>query len=94
MSETGIIATVTELQKLKRMQEELAAEIDALQDAIKAHMNAENVDAINAGGFKIAWKEVTSTRIDTAALRKDFPEIWKEYGKISTVRRFTVAAAK
>lgn len=94
MSETGIITAVTELQELKRMQEELAAEIEARQDAIKAHMNAENVDTIHIDGFRVSWKEVTSTRIDTAALRKDFPEIWKEYGKTSTVRRFTVAAAK
>lgn len=40
MSTQEIAASVAELQELRRMQEELNAEIDALQDRIKAHMTA------------------------------------------------------
>ena len=56
-------------------------------------MTAEETDTITAGAFKVTWKAVTSTRIDTAALRKDLPEIWQEYGKTSTTKRFSVAMA-
>ena len=75
------------------MADELNAEIEAIQDEIKAHMTAEETDTLTAGAFKVTWKAVTSTRIDTAALRKDLPEIWQEYGKTSTTKRFSVAMA-
>ncbi len=90
MSQNQIIAKLTELQELKRMQEELAVEIEATQDEIKAHMTEAGLDCMTAGAFKVSWKSVTSTRIDTAALRRDLPEIWSEYGKTTTARRFTV----
>ena len=93
MATNEIISKLTELAELRKMADELTAEIEAIQDEIKAHMAAEETDTITAGAFKVTWKTVTSTRIDTTALRKDLPEIWQEYGKTSTTRRFNVAMA-
>ena len=93
MATNEIIRKLNELSELRRMADELNAEIEAIQDEIKAHMTAEETDTITAGAFKVTWKAVTSTRIDTAALRKDLPEIWQEYGKTSTTKRFSVAMA-
>ena len=53
-----------------------------------------NAEEVHAGEYKITWKAVTSSRIDTAALRKELPEVWQEYGKITTTRRFSVTMAK
>jgi len=93
MAINEIIRKLNELSELRRMADELNAEIEAIQDEIKAHMTAEETDTLTAGAFKVTWKAVTSTRIDTAALRKDLPEIWQEYGKTSTTKRFSVAVA-
>ena len=48
MSTNEIAAKVQELRELRRMAEELAAEIDGLQDAIKQHMDAAGVDTWRA----------------------------------------------
>ena len=93
MATNEIISKLNELSELRRMADELNAEIEAIQDAIKAHMTEAETDTITAGAFKVTWKPVTSTRIDTTALRKDLPEIWQEYGKTTTTRRFFVAVA-
>ena len=93
MATNEIIRKVNELSELRRMADELNAEIEAIQDEIKAHMTEADTDTLTAGAFKVTWKAVTSTRIDTAALRKDLPEIWQEYGKTSTTKRFSVAMA-
>ena len=93
MATNEIISKLNELSELRRMADELKAEIEAIQDAIKAHMTEADTDTITAGAFKVTWKAVTSTRIDTTALRKDLPEIWQEYGKTTTTRRFSVAVA-
>ena len=44
-----------------------------------------------AGAFKITWKAVTSSRIDTAALKKALPDVAASFMKQTTARRFTVA---
>ena len=93
MATNEIISKLNELSELRRMADELNAEIEAIQDAIKAHMTEADTDTITAGAFKVTWKAITSTRIDTTALRKDLPEIWQEYGKTTTTRRFSVAVA-
>jgi len=93
MATNEIISKLNELSELRRMADELNAEIEAIQDTIKAHMTEADTDTITAGAFKVTWKAVTSTRIDTTALRKDLPEIWQEYGKTTTTRRFSVAVA-
>lgn len=91
MSQNEIITTVEELQELRRMQEDLEAEIAALQDKIKAHMDASGVDQLTAGAFKVSWKEVKSSRLDTAALKKALPELAQQFTRTTTTRRFTVA---
>jgi len=80
---------VAELKELQRMQEELAAEIDSLKDTIKAAMGDQ--EQITAGAFKISWKTVTSSRIDTAALKKAMPEVVERFTKQTTTRRLTIA---
>lgn len=37
---------VKELRELRRMQEELAAEIEAIQDELKAHMDTHGMDTL------------------------------------------------
>lgn len=94
MATNEIIRKLNELAELRKTAEDLNAEIEAIQDAIKAHMAETETDFLTAGQFKVSWKSVTSTRIDTTALRKDLPEVWQEYGKTSTTRRFSVSLAK
>ena len=85
MSIAEITAKVTELQELRRMQEELTAEIDALTDTIKEIMGTE--ETMLAGPYKLTYKSVTTTRIDTAALKKALPDIAAQYSKTTTSRR-------
>lgn len=89
MSQQEIVATVTELQELRRMQEELETAIEAAQDKIKAHMG--DAEELTAGAFKVTWKPVTSARLDSAALKKALPEIAERFTKTTTTRRFMVA---
>lgn len=89
MSNTEIIATITELQEYTRIIEEAQAAADALKDKIKAHMGEDEL--LIVGPYKVTWKAVTTSRIDSKALAKDYPEIASEYTKTSTSRRFLVA---
>ena len=82
---------VNELRELKRMQDELAAEITALEDSLKAHMTASATDEIHGSTFRITWKEVTSSRLDSKALKAAAPDLWQRFSKQTTSRRFVLA---
>ena len=55
MSNTEIQSKVNELRELRRMADELAAEIEAAQDAIKANMTAMDTDTLTGVDYKITW---------------------------------------
>ena len=73
MSISELDMKVKELRELKRMADELAGEIEALQDGIKAHMTEQDTDTLTGTDWKITWKAVTSNRMDTTALKKELP---------------------
>ena len=83
-----IIAKVQELMELRRMSEELQTEIDALQEAVKDFMGSE--ESMIAGAFKVSYKNVTSSRLDSSALKRELPDVAARYTKQTTTRRFTV----
>ena len=84
-------AKVKELRELRRMAEELAAEIDGLTDTIKAEMTARGVDELTGTDWKATFKAVTSSRLDTAALKKALPDVAAAFTKQSSTRRFVLA---
>ena len=88
MSNPNMESKIKELIELKRMKEEIEAEIAAAEDEIKDVMGDE--ETLLAGAFKVDWKPVITCRIDTAALKKVMPEIAERFMKQTTTRRFCV----
>lgn len=89
MSINELEAKARELRQLQALIEEAQAEAEAIKDAIKASMG--DCEAIQAGEYKITWKAVTSSRIDTTALKKAMPDVAERFTKETTSRRFCVA---
>ena len=88
MSNPNMESVVKELLELKRMKEELDAEITAMEDEIKKVMGDEEL--LTAGAFKVSWKVFTSSRVDTTALKKSMPEIAEQFTKQTKSRRFAI----
>lgn len=89
MTSNELESKCRELRQLQSLIEEAQAEADSIRDAIKAAMGAS--ESMKAGEYKITWKSVTSTRIDTSALKKALPDVAERFTKETTVRRFSVA---
>ena len=88
MSNPNMESKVRELMELKRMREEIDAEITAAEDEIKGVMGDE--ETLLAGAFKVSWKVFTSSRLDSTALKKALPEIAAQFTKTTTARRFSI----
>ena len=87
----NIDAIMAELAQYIRMQEEAAAMVESLKDQLKERMTAAGVESLAGTEHKATYKAVTSSRVDTASLKKDLPEIAARYTKTTTARRFTFA---
>jgi len=85
---SDIITKVQELMELRRMAEELQSEIEALQESVKDFMGSE--ETMIAGAFKVSYKSVTSSRLDSTALKKEMPDVAARFMKQTVTRRFTV----
>lgn len=88
MSIAELSSKAQELMELRRMREELENEITAIEDEIKATMGEQ--ETVIAGPFKLTYKVIASSRLDTGAMKKAIPEICAQYMKTTTVRRFTI----
>lgn len=88
MTTNEIISKAHELRELQALIEEAQAEAEAIKDALKAQMGDST--ELRAGEYRITWKPVESSRIDTAALKKAMPELAQALTKTTTSRRFCI----
>lgn len=77
MSTTELETKVRELRQLQALIDEATAEAET--------------EELRAGEYKITWKPVTASRLDSKALRAAAPELVERFTKTTTTRRFCVA---
>lgn len=73
-------------EQIKALEEQAAA----LEDEIKGQF-AEDQEEIRTEKYLIRWTKYTTPRLDSTKLKKELPDIYKLYTKITSGRRFSVA---
>jgi predicted phage-related endonuclease len=91
MSNQILQEKIREYREYKQLIEEAQANADSIADELKAHMNAQGVDEMAVDVFKVRYKEVTSSRVDTSTMKKELPDVVMKYTKTTTSKRFSVA---
>ena len=82
---------MSELAEYNRLAEEIAATVDGLKDTIKKYMEENQLETLTGTEHKATYKTVTSSRIDTTALKRNAPDIAEKYTKTTETKRFTFA---
>lgn len=80
-----------ELKELQRMEEELKAEITSIQDQIKLEMVMQGKDELTTNEYKARWNVVKSNKFDLSAFKEKHIDLYNQYLKQTTTKRFTVA---
>lgn len=88
IAQNNLNEIMKELAEYTRLAEEIAATVDSLKDSLKRYMEENGLDSIAGNEHKASYKAVTSSRIDTTALKRDMPEIAAKYTKTTETRRF------
>lgn len=93
----GAVELVGFDEKLERRDEilravsELETEQRMIEQEIKMFM--KDSEHASSGKYRVSWSAVDTARLDTKRIREEHPEIYKEYVKVSSSRRFQVRAA-
>ncbi len=91
MSTVEIASKIESLKDLETLIEEAKVEAEALRDEIKAEMLSRNTEEMEAGQYIVRWTSVLTQRFDTTAFKKVMPDVYKEYTKQVSSRRFSIA---
>ena len=84
----SINETMKELAQYIRMQEEISETVEGLKDRIKAYMQENGLETLASDEHKATYKAVSSSRIDTTALKRENPAIAEQYSKTIISNRF------
>lgn len=74
------------LSELKREIEALDGEKKGIENLIKQQLGEAPVGECD--GYRVTWKNRSSVRLDTKALKTELPDVYAQYAKTSTTRTF------
>lgn len=86
-----LLAKIELLNKYEAMMDEMKTQADAIRNAIKAEMDARELEELIAGQYIIRYTSVLSQRFDSTAFKRVCPELYKAYTKQVSSRRFTIS---
>lgn len=90
MSTIELSNIIEKLKEWEAIQAEAATEVEALKDQVKAEMNRRGVEELEAGQYIARFTTVLSNRFDSTCFKREHAEMYKQYTKQTTTRRFSI----
>jgi predicted phage-related endonuclease len=77
---------IADLRRLKGTLEELQKRLDEKRTRITLFLG-EHPSLVNGEGHElVTWKNVSTTRLDTGALKRENPELYEKFSKTTSTR--------
>lgn len=81
--------TIREYREYMRLREEIEEQLEALKLSIIVEMGDD--EEVTVDEYRVRYKPVVTTRVDTTAFRKELPELAERFMTTSQVKRFSIA---
>ena len=88
--EQRIISKIEQLQELEELMAEAKAEAEKLKDEIKMEMHKRNTEEMKVGRYIVRWTDVLKNQFDTTTFKKLFPDVYQQFTKQVSSRRFSI----
>lgn len=75
--EMDINSILREIKQYQTMESEIKEHLSGLKDKVRDFMKSKGVDTFYADQYKILYKEVISTRVDSELLKSNYPEVYR-----------------
>ena len=87
---TGFDDELNRRNELNELIDKLSTEKKAIEQKIKIFM--EDAENAVSDKYRVTWKGVLTSRLDSKALKADYPDVYQQYTKSIPTRRFMVKA--
>ena len=91
MSKNEIITKIEAIRELEELIEDAKAEADSLRDEIKRMMLNSNTEEMECGQYMVRYQTIVRNNFDSSAFKKAHIELYKEFIRQTTSKRFTIA---
>ena len=91
MANNEMIKKIEDLMELEAFIEEVKGEAEAIRDEIKAEMLSKNTEELEVGAYIVRWTSVLSNRFDTTSFKKVYGDLYKNFTKQVSSKRFCIS---
>lgn len=88
--EKEFTAKIRQIKELENQKKQIEKNIDEIKNEIKIFMDKNKTSELNVDIFTVHWSETTSKKFDSKAFKKNNEELYAEYLKEITTKRFSI----
>lgn len=89
----GFDEQIARRNELAGLVKKMQTEQKAIEQELKLYLGKEQAQVGVSDHYRVTWTEFETRRIDTERLKREQPEIYKNYSKIQKSSRFSIQAA-
>ena len=91
MSKNELIALIETMNNYDELASKAKAKADAIREAIKEEMVERGTEELIAGSYIVRYTNVISNRFDSTGFKRLYAELYKDFTKPVSSRRFSVS---
>ena len=91
MSKNEMLNLIETMNNYDELAAKVKAKADAIRDAIKAEMERQAVEEMICGQYIIRYTSVISNRFDSTTFKRLYADLYKDFTKPVSSRRFTIS---
>lgn len=91
MSKKELMTMIETMNNYDELASKVKAKADVIRNAIKAEMEREAVEELIVGNYIVRYTPVESLRFDTTTFKRLYSDLYKDFTKPVSSRRFSVS---
>ena len=91
MSKNEIVSLIETMNNYDARAAKAKAKADAIREAIKEEMVRQGREELTAGAYIIRYTSVISNRFDSTTFKRLYADLYQDFTKPVSSRRFTVS---
>ena len=91
MTKNEIISLIETMNNYDELAAKAKAKADAIRDALKDEMLRLDTEELAAGAYIVRYTNVISNRFDSTMFKRLYSDLYKDFTKQVSSRRFTVS---
>lgn len=91
MSKKEMVALIETMNNYDELAAKVKAKADAIREAIKEEMVRLGTEELTAGVYIVRFTSVISNRFDSTPFKRLYADLYKDFTKPVSSRRFTVS---